>query len=206
MLEPPKPETYYAPPQEEGGEVVEMTTTRIIENPSADEIAKYERAAAAEKAQTRKPRRGSSSDSNLTRRTAQMSVKSPSPGRRSRRGRDKSTRRSEVIDTGSTRGGDSGTLILPTRDKSRSRHEIEEDIRRLEHEKRSIREGRRIRDDSPRDEEYEIVEPDRDIRVERNDRTGSLQFERDAPKRSKSSRRRRRPTQGDVNAALFTLT
>lgn len=196
MLEapaPPPPETYYAPPREEeerGEEIIETVTTKIIENPTPSEIDRYERAgeevSVAGSRRSRKSRKSrasrrssSSSSSSTTRQTVlleeksvfeEKSIRSPSPAKsrfsvlsKSRAGRSEAA-------------SDSLTLILPEREKrgkSRSRRKIDEEIEELESQKRLIRRERRTSDDfeeRSRDEEYEIVEADRDIRVERGDR------------------------------------
>ena len=232
-------------------EFIETTTTKVIENPTDEEVAEYERAGtiversdfiegsragsvaeshrpgkshksrkSKSRASTRQSRRSSSSESTATLRqsevfdkTAALSIKSPSPPRSGHRGRSKSRARGgEIfIETRESRDDSGGTLVLPAREKSRSRRDIEEDIRRLEAEKKSIRHERRNRDDyetrsyreDDRDDDYDYVD-DKEIRLEKNS-TGQFQLERDAPKRSKSSRRPR-ARQSDVKGMMFSLT
>lgn len=184
-------------------EIIETTTTKIIENPTDEEIEKYGRAGSvadryeraesvAESRREGKSResrslagsrhsRRSSSESTTTLRqsevfdkTEALSIKSPSPSRAGRRGRSKSRARgSEIFIETRDDERESGSLVLPSRGKSRSRRAIEEDISRFELEKKAIKYDRRAREDAEtaerlRDEdEYEIVD-DKEIRLERN--------------------------------------
>lgn len=199
---PPPPEPYYEPPPQEPEEIIETTTTKIIENPTDEELAKYERAGSVadryeragsvaesrksgkshkSRASTRQSRRSSSSDSTTTLRqsemfdkTAALSIKSPSPPRGGRRGRSKSRPRgSEIFIETREDERDSASLVLPSRGKSRSRRQIEEDISRLESEKKAIKYERRSREDAEKaerlrdEDDYEIVD-EKEIRLERN--------------------------------------
>lgn len=106
------------------------------------------------------------------------SIRSPSPTREGRRGRSRSRPRgNEIFENNS----DSLTLVLPRREKSRSRREIEEEIRRLELEKKAIRRrDRRIVDDYEtetitRDDDYEVVDREKGpVRIGRSGLGGKL--------------------------------
>lgn len=101
-----------------------------------------------------------------------LSIRSPSPSRAGRRGRSKSRLRGSEIFVEPER--EPGTLVLPPRNKSRNRRNIEEDILKLEREKKAVYYERRAREETEkaeqlRDEEpeYEVVD-NKEIRLEKN--------------------------------------
>lgn len=185
LLEAPEPELeplFYPPPpasvHEEPPpvEIIETVTTKIIENPTPLEISKFEK---EEKSEVQFAH------------SVAGSVRSPSPGKRSRRGHSRS-RREEIIEHEEAESHIGGPLTLVVSERRhRKDRDIKAEIKALEAEKRALkyereaeekrRKGEREYEEKlekareVRESEYEIVEhKEKDVvRVEK-DRRGRL--------------------------------
>ena len=188
------------PAPEEPAEVVETVTTKIIENPTDEEMRKYGRAPAinVSDSETVVSSRQNLNEENLSvhnsvyevsrdnkyrhasghiSRSQAETLRSPSPTRSGRRGRSRSRPRGDEI----FEEEESETVVIEPMDlirrksksKRRSQREIDEDIRALEREKNRIRGNK-----DEVDVEVEIRERS-DVRVEKDNR-GRLALVRSA--------------------------
>jgi len=169
-LAEPDPLLFYPPPIEPTEEIIQTRTTKIIENPTPEEYAKY-----AEKESSSS---SSSSESEVEKIVRTKKSRKSTHSRRARSSHRTLEEDEEFI-------GGPLAVVVPER-RRKSERDIQAEIRSLELEKKALKlereaEQRRARAEKIRESEYEVVNrKDRgEVRVEK-DRRGRLAIVRPA--------------------------
>jgi len=170
-LAEPDPLLFYPPPVEPTDEIIQTRTTKIIENPTPEEYAKY-----AEKESSSS---SSSSESEVEKIVRTKKSRKSTHSRRRARSSHRTVEEDEEFIGGPL------AVVVPER-RRKSERDIQAEIRSLELEKKALKlereaEQRRARAEKIRESEYEVVNrKDRgEVRVEK-DRRGRLAIVRPA--------------------------